>query len=277
MALRDQPYIPLYIQDFLTDEKLMECSAESTGVYIRLMCLMHKSEQYGTILLKQKDKQSEKQIKNFALKIAKSLPYNLDVIERSLNELICEKVLQIDGDLLSQKRMVKDNELSIVRASVGSKGGKKTQKKLKDLASNFAKPKSKANSENEIEYENEIKSLEELSKLSKEEIAELYKQYPKDIKVNVCMWNFFADKHKLSKVVKITKCRTDKFNTRIKSKDFDLWQIMEKAKNQTFLLDGSWFGFDWIIENDTNYVKILENKYFQKETNATPQRGNFKI
>ena len=24
MALRDQPYIPLYIQDFLTDEKLIE-------------------------------------------------------------------------------------------------------------------------------------------------------------------------------------------------------------------------------------------------------------
>ena len=43
MALRDQPYLPLYVQDFLTDEKLAECSAMATGVYIRLMCIMHKS------------------------------------------------------------------------------------------------------------------------------------------------------------------------------------------------------------------------------------------
>ncbi len=54
MALRNQPYFPLYVQDFLTDEKLAECSAESTGVYIRLMCILHKSEEYGCILLKTK-------------------------------------------------------------------------------------------------------------------------------------------------------------------------------------------------------------------------------
>ena len=44
MALREQPYLPLYVQDFLTDEKLNECSAESTGVYIRLMCIMDKAQ-----------------------------------------------------------------------------------------------------------------------------------------------------------------------------------------------------------------------------------------
>ena len=58
MALRDQPYLPLYVQDFLTDEKLIECSASATGVYIRVMCIMHKSDPYGMILLKQKDKQT---------------------------------------------------------------------------------------------------------------------------------------------------------------------------------------------------------------------------
>lgn len=74
MALRDQPYLPLYIQDFLTDEKLMECSASTTGVYIRLMCVMHKSEKYGTILLRQKFKQTDQQISNFATQIAKHFP-----------------------------------------------------------------------------------------------------------------------------------------------------------------------------------------------------------
>ena len=152
MALRDQPYLPLYVQDFLTDEKLSECSAQSTGVYIRIMCIMHKSEQYGNILLKQKHKQTDKQILNFALLLAKHFPYSVDVIESSLTELIEEGVLIMQGDLLIQKRMVKDNELSIKRAESGKKGGIKSLGKEQD----FAQAKFQANTENEIDIENDI-------------------------------------------------------------------------------------------------------------------------
>ena len=74
----------------MTDEKLAECSAETTGVYIRLMCLMHKSQEYGVILLKQKDKQTGKQISDFALKITRQMPYTTDTIERALAELLEE-------------------------------------------------------------------------------------------------------------------------------------------------------------------------------------------
>jgi len=144
MALRNQPYIPLYVQDFLTDEKLMECSAESTGVYIRIMCIMHKSDEYGTILLKQKDKQTSKQVENFAYKLAKHMPYSFDIVHKSLHELIDEGVLQVKDCKLLQKRMIHDNNVSIVRAKAGSKGGKTTQ---------FAKAKTQANSEDEIENE----------------------------------------------------------------------------------------------------------------------------
>jgi len=154
MARRDQPYLPLYIQDFLTDEKLVECSAAATGVYIRLMCIMHKSENYGKILLKQKHKQTSEQIKNFALMIAKQMPYDVNIIFESLNELIDEKVLHIEDDFLVQQRMVKDGELSDTRASSGGKGGKKTQQKTKQFAKKFAKAKSQANAE--IESETEI-------------------------------------------------------------------------------------------------------------------------
>jgi len=151
MALRDQPYLPLYVQDFMTDEKLIECSAATTGVYIRLMCLMHKSEQYGTILLRQKDKQTTNQIKNFAYKVGKSMPYIFEVVHDAILELVTEGVLQIEGDQLIQRRMVKDFDISIKRSEAGTKGGNKTT---------FVKAKHKANtqanSENEIEYENEI-------------------------------------------------------------------------------------------------------------------------
>lgn len=153
MALRDQPYLPLYVQDFLTDEKLAECSAQATGVYIRIMCLMHKSEQYGRILLKQKHKQTDEQILNFASMLAKHFPYDVAVIKSSLLELLDEGVLKIEDDLLIQKRMVKDYETSVKRAMSGKKGGQNSLGKHQD----FAQAKSKANTENEIEYENDNK------------------------------------------------------------------------------------------------------------------------
>lgn len=160
MALRDQPYLPLYVQDFLTDEKLSECSASSVGVYIKIMCLMHKSEPYGKLLLKQKHKQNKEQNLNFAAMVAKHLPYDLQTILVAINELLTEGVLIAEGDFLIQKRMVKDAEISAKRANSGSKGGKKTMQ----FASDFAKAKIKANSEIEIEYENEGENKYELRK-----------------------------------------------------------------------------------------------------------------
>jgi len=150
MPLRDQPYLPLYVQDFLTDEKLIECSAQATGVYIRLMCIMHKSEPYGTILLKQKDKQNDKQTKNFACKLAKYLPYGLNIIESSLDELIAEGVIILEEDKIFQKRMIKDSYISDERARAGSKGGQFAQAKYQ--------AKAQANTENEIENETVIES-----------------------------------------------------------------------------------------------------------------------
>ena len=141
MALRDQPYIPLMVKDWLTDEKLKECSASSLGVYVYIMGAMHKSREYGTILLKQKNKQTDNQIENFALKLQKHMHFSLSVICDALTELIEEDVLQLDSknDKLLQKRMIKDNSLSVIRAEVGSLGGKKTQ---------LALAKKKANSVN---------------------------------------------------------------------------------------------------------------------------------
>jgi len=155
MALRDQPYLPLFIQDFLTDEKLAECSASATGVFIRLMCLMHKSENYGKILLKQKYKQTGKHVSDFAIQVAKQMPYELPVVEAALIELLEERVLRIEGDFLVQKRMVKDGEISDKRAVAGKTGGKKTQDRNKVIAYDFAKANDKANTENEIENETE--------------------------------------------------------------------------------------------------------------------------
>lgn len=150
MALRDQPYLPLYIQDYLTDEKLNACSAATQGVYIKIMCILHKQEEYGTVSLKQKDKQSGQQNSSityfFALKFAKLLPFDMDTLLPAINELVEEGVLMIDGDKISQKRMVHDFNVSQVRSISGKKG---VLYKLNN------KQRLKQNSKQNPEYENE--------------------------------------------------------------------------------------------------------------------------
>jgi hypothetical protein len=150
MAIRNQPYIPLYVQDYLTDEKLNECSAAAQGIYIKLMCVMHKSEPYGCILLRQNTKQNESTCHDFAIKLVRHLPFSETEITSALEELVCEGVVTIEGAKLYQKRMVRDNELSLLRAEAGKKGG---FAKAKHLAKGMAK--NVANTEYEIEDENE--------------------------------------------------------------------------------------------------------------------------
>jgi uncharacterized protein YdaU (DUF1376 family) len=243
MALRDQPYIPLYVQDFLTDEKLMECSASTTGIYIKIMCVMHKSEEYGTILLKQKDKQSDNQIKNFASKIAKYLPYSIGEITEGITELVNEKVLQIDGDKLLQKRMVKDNTLSIARAKAGKKGGMKNP---------FAKPKEEANKEAKPQANTE----------------------DEDVNKNLVNYkgvleNFHFYCNKLSKIERLSTERKKHINARFKEFDYDtiiaVFKIVGKSDFLCGKNDRAWkANFDWIF-NETNFLKIMEGKYENQE------------
>jgi len=123
MALRDQPYFPLYADDFLTDEKLNLCSAATQGVFIKMLCIFHKSEPYGGILFKQKDKQSESMSRNFALKLARLLPFDSETIEAAVIELLEEGVLSFENDFLFQKRMVKDFDISLKRSQAAKTGG----------------------------------------------------------------------------------------------------------------------------------------------------------
>lgn len=162
MTLRNQPYLPLYVQDFLTDEKLIECSASATGIYIRIMCIMHKSDPYGTILLKQKSGTCQ----DFAIKLAKQLPYSVEEINEGLKELISEDVLQLNDGILSQKRMIKDNLISEQRSEAGRLGG---FAKAKGVA------KGVANTLANTEYENEIVNKKEEGGVGEEEKKEFEK------------------------------------------------------------------------------------------------------
>lgn len=111
-------------------------------------------------MLKQKFKQTLKQnesnLKNFASQLAVQMPYDYQTILFALEELVTSKVLQEEPCAISQRRMVKDNEISEKRAESGKKGGEKTlgkkqkippenPEKTENFACNFAQAKTQAN------------------------------------------------------------------------------------------------------------------------------------
>lgn len=84
-------------------------------------------------------------------------------------------------------------------------------------------------------------------------------------------WNLFAGEKGMPEVKTINEKRRKKLLLRVREKSFDFPEILRKAGKSEFILNGKWFGFDWIIENDSNYLKVIEGSYDKKEekTNNT--------
>lgn len=163
MSLRNQPYFPLYVQDYLTDEKLNMCSWLTQGIYIKILCVFHKQEEYGSILFKQKDKQNFKICLSFASILLKQIPCLESDMIFALEELIEHGVLKIEGNRLYQKRMYKDGAISLIRSKVAKKGGGNPilfKQKVKQTV--------KQTDKQNPEYENEYESINE-DKEKKEE------------------------------------------------------------------------------------------------------------
>ena len=161
MSLQNSPYLPLYVKDFMSDEKLAECSASTNGVYIRLMCILHRSESYGKILLKEKYKTHSNVCMNFALMLARQMPYAVKEICDGLSELLVNKVIYIEGDYLYQSRMVKDGEISEKRAVAGKKGGEKSS----CLSKTESKIKANDKIEEYVEKDKEVNKFSFLKEL----------------------------------------------------------------------------------------------------------------
>lgn len=110
---------------------------------------------------------------------------------------------------------------------------------------------------------------------------ELEKELKKEIKkdIHVCidydfyinLWNDFSNKFNLNSIKSISPMRKKKIDTRLKnSKTFqtDFALCLKIAGNSDFLLGrkGDWcLKFDWLIENDGNYVKVLEGNYTNRD------------
>lgn len=94
MALRDQPYMPLYVQDVLTDEKLLNCSAIAHGIYLRLLCILHKQETYGILRI-------NKKYKIFAPEYAQQIVEQN--VEQIVEQMLSKKLSKLLSKNLEQK------------------------------------------------------------------------------------------------------------------------------------------------------------------------------
>jgi len=83
----------------------------------------------------------------------------------------------------------------------------------------------------------------------------------------VKVWNENAEVVGITKLRLLNDARYKKLQQRIKANENFLDDVVEclgKVSGSKFLQDGSWFGFDWLVANDTNYVKVLEGSYDNK-------------
>lgn len=79
----------------------------------------------------------------------------------------------------------------------------------------------------------------------------------------VDLWNIFASRNNLAKVEIITQKRREKIKVRSREPSFDFPKIIEAIKRNDFYLGKTtdWkVEFDYIINSQDNYAKILERK-----------------
>lgn len=107
------------------------------------------------------------------------------------------------------------------------------------------------------------KKKDKVEKESKEAKPEGNKRGKYDIFME--LWNEFAKANNLATIQKLDDKRLFKIKTRLLEKEFDFKKIIEAIPEQGFLLGKNTRGwkvdFDYVVESQHNYIKILERKY----------------
>lgn len=115
---------------------------------------------------------------------------------------------------------------------------------------------------NENGNENIIEEENEDATESKKEQSEIFNSIVAD-------WNLYAEKNNKPKIKTLNADRKRKLKTRLGEKAFQFRDILTTAHNSAFIRDGTWFSFDWVIDSEKNYLKVLEGNYNQNGTGTT--------
>lgn len=90
-------------------------------------------------------------------------------------------------------------------------------------------------------------------------------------------WNDMASKNGLPMLMKLSGSRKEKLAVRCKDADFEKsWEMVLAAiSSSPFLLghnDRRWQAtFDWLVSNDTNWLKVVEGRYHQQMADNQPK------
>jgi hypothetical protein len=119
-----------------------------------------------------------------------------------------------------------------------------------------------------IRYRAIVGKQEELEKFIKDHRPHFVEPY-------VNLWNLAAEELNLPKVQALNDERRKKLKTRAKEKAFDFVGVLHRVRDANdFLRTGSWFTFDWVVENQKNYAKVLEGNYDKRSPQTTKTDSN---
>jgi hypothetical protein len=99
MALRDQPYLPLYVQDFLTDEKLNMCTPATQGVYIKILCITRNAKNVYRLSLSDKYSNLDDKLAISSF-LSKQIYFPYSIIESSVKELLEISLIKRENNIL---------------------------------------------------------------------------------------------------------------------------------------------------------------------------------
>jgi len=131
-----------FVGDWLRESGLRMCGLAARGLWIELLCHMHKMEHRGELRLNGKALGKQE--------IAALVGSSESTVEAALKQLLDYGVAEKDDDgTIYSRRMVREEKQRLSKVEAGRKGGKKKKKKQK-------RSKGEAALEYEYEYEKDV-------------------------------------------------------------------------------------------------------------------------
>lgn len=128
------PWMKFHPQDWRADERLRMCSLSARGLWLEMICIMHRAEKYGFLLIAGKAPTDTQ--------LAFQVGTTPEQVSQLLAELRAAEVYSATSSgVIYSRRMVRDEKKSRINAKNGKKGGETTVGKTKEK-----KPSPKRNS-----------------------------------------------------------------------------------------------------------------------------------
>jgi hypothetical protein len=110
------PFMKFFVNDWLSDEKLSLCSLAAQGLWMRMVCFMHKNARRGYL---------ETDGKPLSLdQLARLAGVSTELVSPLIQELLTSGVPSVtDQGVILCRRMVEKESLRLVRSEAGRKGG----------------------------------------------------------------------------------------------------------------------------------------------------------